>query len=367
MHHEPGNARSSPEEPNGWPAADLEHIAACPVCGSGQRESLHSALSDEIFHAPGLWTLWRCRTCTAAWLDPRPTPQSIVRAYETYYTHRGAVRRPRFESAAQSGLAGLVQLFRNGELNRRFGYRRKPALRPAWLSNVCAALLPGEIARLGRHIRQLPPPRASCSRLLDVGAGNGEFLIEADALGYLAEGLEFDARAAAAARQAGLAVRVGAIHDVQLDACAYEQVTLNHVIEHLHDPVGVLRELHRILAPGGRIWVQTPNLDACGHVEFGAHWRGLEPPRHLVLFELQSLHTALDLAGFTGLELLPPAPEAKSYYRRSLAMSHGLPEEGERNPYWNRRWIRRARHADRVARRDPRRGESITLVGWKRR
>jgi len=349
-----------------WPAADLEGVAACPVCAGTAREVLHRDLADGVFRcAPGKWTLWRCRSCGAGWLDPRPTPGSVGRAYATYYTHGSGRRRPRFDNERRSGLAGLVQRFRNGELNRSFGYRRRPAPRPAWLSWLFARLLPSEAARLGRHIRQLPPPRTEASRLLDVGAGNGDFLAEAAALGYRAEGLEFDAQAAAAAREAGFPVRVGTVPGTALEAGAYEHVTLNHVIEHLHDPVRALRELYGALAPRGRIWIQTPNLDACGHAEFGANWRGLEPPRHLVLFNAGALRAAMERAGFVDVVLLRPAPEAKSYYRRSLAISRGVPPETGANPHWDRRWKRRARRADRKARRNPARAESITLVGWK--
>lgn len=349
-----------------WLAADLERVSACPVCGGAAGEMLHRELIDGVFRcAPGKWTLWRCGSCGAGWLDPRPTPGSVGRAYATYYTHGSGRRRPRFDNMPRSGLAGLVQRFRNGELNRRFGYRRRPTPRPAWLSWVLARVLPGEVARLGRHIRQLPPPRTGASRLLDVGAGNGDFLAEATALGYRAEGLEFDAQAAVAAREAGFAVRLGSVPGTVLEAGAYEQVTLNHVIEHLHDPVGALRELYGALATGGRIWIQTPNLDACGHAEFGADWRGLEAPRHLVLFNAGALRAAMEHAGFVNIELLRPAPEAKSYYRRSLAISRGsLPEAGA-NPHWDRRWKRQARRADRKARRNPECAESITLVGWK--
>lgn len=348
-----------------WPAADLERVAACPLCGGSERAPLHAGLHDNVLHcAPGAWELWCCGGCGAAWLDPRPTPESIGRAYAGYYTHAGG-GRVRFDNTRRTGVAGLVQRFRNGELNRRFGYRREPALCPRGLSRVLAALLPGETARLGRHIRQLPPPRAAAARLLDVGAGNGDFLAEAAALGYRAEGIEFDREAVAAARARGLSMRLATIPGASLARAAYEQITLNHVIEHLHDPLAGLRELHEALAPGGRIWIQTPNLDACGHAEFGADWRGLEPPRHLVLFNARALRTALARSGFTRVELLAPAPEAKSCYRRSLAITHGLNPESGDDPYWNRRWKRRARCADRIAARDPERAESITLVGWK--
>ena len=346
-----------------WPVADTETLGCCPVCASAVRESLYTGLRDTVFYcAPGSWNLWRCGNCEIVYLDPRPTQAAIGRAYEAYYTHQSTAHS-RFSNVRESGIKALEQRFRNGELNRRFGYTREPALRPRWLSSLFAGVLRDEAVRLGRHIRQLPPPLGPASQLLDVGAGNGDFLVVADTLGFRARGLEFDAQAVAVGTARGLRIALGAIPGTSLEANTYEHVTLNHVIEHLHDPVAALRELHTALVPGGRIWVQTPNLDACGHVEFGIHWRGLEPPRHLVLFNAETLRQALSDAGFRDIELLPPAPEAKSYYRRSLAMVHGLRPESDANPYWNRTWKRRAQRADRSARKNPERGESITLVG----
>ncbi|MDQ3823220.1 MAG: class I SAM-dependent methyltransferase, partial [Actinomycetota bacterium] len=65
---------------------ETEPVPACPVCGDGRRGVLHAGLVDRLYGAPGRWTLHRCAGCGAAYLDPRPTPESIAAAYERYYT-----------------------------------------------------------------------------------------------------------------------------------------------------------------------------------------------------------------------------------------------------------------------------------------
>jgi len=82
----------------------------------------------------------------------------------------------------------------------------------------------------------------------------------------------------------------------------YRHITLSHVIEHVHDPLKLLRQCFELLAPGGRLWLQTPNLRSLGHAVFGPAWRGLEPPRHLVLFDRATLMAALAGAGFRETE-----------------------------------------------------------------
>src|SRR5260221_3119952 len=55
--------------------------------------TLFRSLTDRTFRcAPGRWTLYGCAGCHSAYLDPRPTPQSIGLAYRRYYTASGADR-----------------------------------------------------------------------------------------------------------------------------------------------------------------------------------------------------------------------------------------------------------------------------------
>jgi SAM-dependent methyltransferase len=117
-------------------------------------------------------------------------------------------------------------------------------------------------------------------------------------LGWEVSGVEPDPKSAAEAAAAGLNVRVGLPDTQTLPEAHYDAVSLNHVIEHLHDPVGTLRICLKILKPGGRLFVATPNFAAAGHHLFGSDWFHLDPPRHLVLFTPESLRRAMKAAGF---------------------------------------------------------------------
>jgi SAM-dependent methyltransferase len=158
---------------------------------------------------------------------------------------------------------------------------------------------------MSRAVRSLP----AGSRGLDVGCGDGQFVAEANAMGMRASGLELDERVVASARAAGLDVRLADLTDVARDepGC-YDAITMSHLVEHLPDPVAFLRAARRVLRPGGLIWIATPNVGGAGHQQFGRHWRGLEPPGHLVIFGRPSLERALRAAGFGGVERLRATP-----------------------------------------------------------
>jgi 2-polyprenyl-3-methyl-5-hydroxy-6-metoxy-1,4-benzoquinol methylase len=344
-----------------WPADDLESVPLCEVCGSADRTLLLDGLIDRIFHAaPGRWTLWRCTGCAAATLDPRPTAASIGRAYSAYYTHEGEAAKNFLVPGDRPDL-WFKRAMHLSHYNRVYGHRLPGALPLGW------ALLGASqwrSARAGQFIRHLPGPPDDKAQLLDVGCGDGAFLRVARALGYQARGIEFDPAAAALAQRHGFEVFVGGVDDAAVAAGSIEQITLSHVIEHLHHPVNALRLLHDWLAPGGRIWLQTPNIASAGAQRYGGAWRGLEPPRHLVMFNPGALRLALESAGFERIELLPPQLDAQFFIGQSKAIADGC------DPYRLGRDERRAARRegtawDRAALRDPGRAESITMVGYR--
>jgi 2-polyprenyl-3-methyl-5-hydroxy-6-metoxy-1,4-benzoquinol methylase len=279
---------------------ETEQVPACPVCGDRRRAVLHADLVDRLFAAPGRWRLQRCVGCGAAYLDPRPTREAVSAAYEAYHTH---------ETALVAASEGLQRALRNGYLNARYGYTLRPA---APLGRFVVPLLPGRRAAADRHVRRLRRPRAG-ARLLDVGCGNGQFLVEMRAAGWTVEGVETDARAVAHARERGVAVRQSSVEDGAYPPQTFDTVTMSHVLEHLHDPVATLRSVRELLREDGVLWVATPNLASPGHARYGRAWRGLEPPRHLVLFTPSALRRALDRAGFRVAEVQRPASAAWVY------------------------------------------------------
>ncbi len=307
---------NAPVEP--WPDEDLECVNSCPVCGSHVRSLLYARLTDRVFAvAPGSWTLYRCTDCASAYLDPRPTPASIGRAYERYYTHLAeddAAAKP--ASALVRGLHAL----QNDYINTRYGLARQPA---AFGGRWLVPFVPSLRAKADVQCRHLPPPPLGGGRILDVGFGNGRFLKIASDMGWTAEGIDFDPKAVEVARAQGLNVSCASAAELATRNARYDIITLSHVIEHVHDPISLLRVLNRLLKPNGHLWLDTPNLSSCGSKRFGANWRDLDPPRHLTLFNAISLRTSLTHAGFKRIEQHWHGMALFSIYAESAAIARG--------------------------------------------
>jgi len=150
---------------------------------------------------------------------------------------------------------------------------------------------------LDREMRHLPKP-PSDGRLLDVGCGSGAFLKQAEEAGWKVEGVDPDPDAVKLAQDSGLDVRQGGIEMLKNEKEKFDVVTLSHVIEHTHNPREMIVSCYRLLKRGGLLWVETPNLDSMGHHKYGRSWRGIEAPRHLVIFTLKSITEMMKNIGF---------------------------------------------------------------------
>jgi SAM-dependent methyltransferase len=157
---------------------------------------------------------------------------------------------------------------------------------------------------------------------LDVGCGSGDFLLRMRGRGWEVLGVEPDPVAAAAARRSDLDVRDGMLADAAFADDTFDAIVLSHVIEHVHDPIALLRECHRVLRPGGVLVMMTPNLSSVGHRRFGADWRGLEPPRHLHVFSVEALAACVQRVGLVLSEVRTSARMVRGIWWVSRTIQH---------------------------------------------
>jgi 2-polyprenyl-3-methyl-5-hydroxy-6-metoxy-1,4-benzoquinol methylase len=182
-------------------------------------------------------------------------------------------------------------------------------------------LMPTLRRLLDQQFRYLPRPIPG-SRVLDVGCGSGSFLESAMAAGWDVAGVDPDEKAVANAKARGLNVRQGSIEVYANESESFDAITLSHVIEHIHDPAAFLREVFLRLKPGGILYLETPNIESLGHQTYGLNWRGLELPRHLVIFCRKSILRVLEEAGFISIRFLTRTNEYLHMFQESSRIAN---------------------------------------------
>ena len=128
-------------------------------------------------------------------------------------------------------------------------------------------------------------------RLVDIGCGDGSFLLEARKAGWTVLGTEVNERIPSP----GLEI-LASIDELRSRA-PLGCITLWHSLEHLRHPIEAVTDLAGMLVPGGTLVVAVPDSGGWQARLFGRHWLHLDVPRHLHHFGLPSLRTALETAG----------------------------------------------------------------------
>jgi len=180
----------------------------------------------------------------------------------------------------------------------------------------------------GRDVRYVP---CRPGTLLDVGCGNGEYLLRMAHLGWRVQGVEPDPTSAAMAKRHGIEVFEYRLNDIPKEAGRFDVITMSHVIEHLSDPRAEFGRLLAMLKPGGLLVVLSPNPGGSLARAFGQSWRGLEPPRHLVLPSASAYRAILAQYGVHG-RVLTCLRGAAGLTQETLSIrEHGL--VGKRNSW----------------------------------
>jgi 2-polyprenyl-3-methyl-5-hydroxy-6-metoxy-1,4-benzoquinol methylase len=226
--------------------------ATCPVCGA---DGAHELWQE------GDWDLRRCADCDLVFVANPPDEERLAALYS-------------LEAGFHSELV---------------------AEDPASTDHA---------ERNARHQLHLIEAVQAPGRLLDVGCATGVFLAAAEAGGWKVHGVELNADTAAIARDRGLEVTTGTLDALPDELSGFDAVTMWDVIEHVPDPVGLLRDAHERLAPGGRLWLATPNVDGAFPraslkvADRVGRWPHPEPPYHLSQFSERTIRHALGRAGF---------------------------------------------------------------------
>ena len=242
------------------PEDALEDVA-CGLCGSARRE---------LAFRDGPFSVVTCADCDLTYVTPRLKDGALLaQVYdEGYWSSSSAKDR------------GYTDYRSDAPLYLRTYKKRVSVIR--------------------RHFAQP-------GRVLDVGCAAGYFLDVMRAEGWVVTGIEpSDAiRPQAEERLGRENVRGGLLSEAGFPERSFDLITLWDVIEHIPDFVGALRTARRLLAPGGKLLIETQNVASRAAKVLGPRWQHYKHAEHIYHFHPATLGVALERGGFRVLENTP--------------------------------------------------------------
>lgn len=157
---------------------------------------------------------------------------------------------------------------------------------------------PERIKTFGKYAGVLEKWTGSKGRLLDIGCAGGFFLKAARDAGWDVQGVELSQQMCEYARSSlGLNVRQGPLRSHKFPDAHFDLVTFWDVLEHVEDPMADLREVNRILKPGGTLLINYPDYASVGSRVLGRKWWFLENV-HLYYFTPATMTRYFAKCGF---------------------------------------------------------------------
>lgn len=239
--------------------SSLNKPSYCPVCTSSAARFVFDCMDHSI--SKEKFPIWECKTCSHRFTYPIPAENEIGRYYEAehYISH----------SDTSEGI--IAKLYKAA---RKFTLSEK------------------------RRFVQGQTDLAS-GKLLDVGTGTGAFLNEMEISGWQTTGLEPDYDA----RQKALTLYKLPVHEpsqlFELSHDSFDAITLWHVLEHVYDLSGYLRQFGKILKPSGLLFIAVPNYTSYDAKHYQTNWAAYDVPRHLHHFSPISMQSLAHQFGFS--------------------------------------------------------------------
>lgn len=269
------------------PPATAGSDGHCLICGHAEWRLAVRAPDFEYRCRPGEWSLVECTRCGHVSVHPLPEVADVPALYPPWY-YTVNPKSPIY----MEGPVVEAKMVKDAEhLRRRLG--------PLGVKSV-VDIGGGNLTRLIRlkEVFSRAPSEGRATRAPGTGEARATRPSEVEAVCL---DLQFDAAVLQQAEAAGIRCVTG---NVETDVAALRDgghgfIMLRQLIEHLRDPRAALRQLRPKLAPGGVLYVETPNRGGWDYRLFRRRfWGGYHIPRHFHLFTQDSLAGLLRECGY---------------------------------------------------------------------
>jgi 2-polyprenyl-3-methyl-5-hydroxy-6-metoxy-1,4-benzoquinol methylase len=269
----------------------MEIQKVCPLCNSKEisfwcegYDQLYR-LSDQTFK------YFHCKECTLKFLYNRPLRDEIWKFYPLNYgPYQGNIYENKNGSIKNNvkGFSTLNSLFLKGLSKLNFV--------------VDQNFIDKTLGVINKQYNSIAPG----SIFLDFGCGSDAFLNNVRLKGIDTIGMDFSPQVVDKVRSSGhkaiLYSSEDSWNDIDDDSLAF--VRMNHVLEHLYNPLQVLKVIKNKMKSGSILHLAIPNPKGISATLYKGKWWGLDAPRHIMLFSSHSLKKLIINSGFSNFEIL---------------------------------------------------------------
>lgn len=249
-------------------------MTICPICKSRNFHKITTQSTENIKLTNKKYTFKRCSNCFVISQDPLPDSLSLT----THYQFLDDLQSNK--STQKNKLSTLLKIKKSYEQNGSAKNKLRNILK-FW-------------EREYTYFNRL-----NQKTILDLGAGNGIFSIAARCKGFEVISIEQNEASINFAKMLGIKIISSDINSPlsMKYASQSDNVTLNHVFEHIVEPVTFLKNLKKNIKKSAKVVIVMPNSNSIWRYVFKEKWYGWDPPVHLHLHNIKSIRKMMNEIG----------------------------------------------------------------------
>ena len=221
-----------------------------------------------------------------------------------------------------------------------------------------SGISPITIKRYNELLDQLEKYRTT-NNILDIGCGDGYFLLEAKKRNWNVFGTEFTDNAVEICRSKEIAIHQGILDPANYKGSLFDVITSFEVIEHINNPRQEIRNISSLLREGGVFYFTTPNFNSMSRIILGTSWNVIEYPEHLSYYTPGTINYLLSQFGFKKIFLTTTGISTKALINAKQDNDPASSEEKLRNKTEHRLIYRLLKHQANFLLNLSRKGDNI--------